>query len=241
MTQPRRRVLVTGGATGIGGAITEAYLRRGWDVVCHYRSGQAPLPRLAEVPGQEVVPMQADFLERASLEAFLSSLDVMRIDALVNNAGGYIDQRHCRDLDLDVLSATFALNVSVPILVAMRVFEPMRRRGFGRIVNISSIAAKYGGSETSLPYGCAKRALEGLTRSLARQGASDNVLVNTLRPGLVETDFHSRFPKDMTRRVAMVPMRRMASPEEVARSAYFLGSEENTFTTNATLTVAGGE
>ncbi len=133
------------------------------------------------------------------------------------------------------------VNVFAAIAIAGRVFPGMQERGFGRIVNISSVAAKFGGSSHSLHYGCSKRALEGLTRTLAREGAAGNVLVNTVRPGVIDTDFHKRFPKDMARRIAMIPVRRMGTPDEVADMVFFLGSGHNTFITNQTLAVSGGE
>lgn len=111
----------------------------------------------------------------------------------------------------------------------------------GRIVNISSIVAKYGGSANSLAYGCSKRALEGLTKILAREGAGYNILVNTIRPGVIDTVFHRKFPKDMDKRIAMIPVKRMGRPMDVAGMVYFLGSEKNNFITNQVVTVSGGE
>jgi NAD(P)-dependent dehydrogenase (short-subunit alcohol dehydrogenase family) len=84
-------------------------------------------------------------------------------------------------------------------------------------------------------------ALEGVTHTLGREGASKNVLVNTVRPGVIDTDFHRKFPKDMSRRTAMIPMQRLGRPEEVADLVFYLGSENNTFITNDTITIAGGE
>ena len=128
---------------------------------------------------------------------------------------------------------------NVPLLIEQ--IEEMKERAFGRIVNISSIAAKYGSSSSSMHYGCSKLALEGISKTLAREGAKDNVLVNTVRPGVIDTEFHKKFPKNMEKRISMIPAQRIGKPSEVADIVYYLGSEANTFITNETITVAGGE
>ncbi|MFA5256470.1 MAG: SDR family oxidoreductase, partial [Candidatus Omnitrophota bacterium] len=128
-----------------------------------------------------------------------------------------------------------------PIRITSAVFAAMKKNMFGRIVNISSIAAKYGGSSRSMHYGCSKLALEGLTRTIAREGVAFNILANTVRPGVIDTDFHKKFPKDMKARISMIPMKRMGRPEEVADLIYYLGSGKNSFVTNETIAIAGGE
>lgn len=238
-----RQVLVTGGASGIGRLISLAYAAKGWDVLCHYRSAPdvADLAGRIEALGVAFEPVQADLTDPDAIEGLAARLRNQRLDALVNNAGTYVAPGHFTVLTLPDLEASFRLNAFAPALLAAAVFPGMCSRGFGRIVNVSSIAAKYGGSEKSLHYGMAKRALEGITLTMGREGASKNVLVNTVRPGVVDTDFHARFGRDMTKRAAMIPAGRLAKPEEVARVVAFLGSEDNTFVTRECLAVAGGE
>ena len=90
-------------------------------------------------------------------------------------------------------------------------------------------------------YGCSKRALEGITKTLAKEGAAYNVLINTIRPGVIDTEFHKKFPKDMKSRIEMIPMKKMGTPDDAAYMIYYLGSEENRFITNEIIAVAGGE
>lgn len=243
MARVDRRVLVTGGASGIGRRISLAYAARGWDVLCHYRSTPDVATLAAQVAahGATFEPLQADLTDPEALARLCDRIRAERLDALVNNAGTYVAPNHFTELSLADLEASLRLNAAAPALLAAAAFPGMRSRGFGRIVNVSSVAAKYGGSAHSLHYGMAKRALEGITLTLGREGAADNVLVNTVRPGVVDTDFHARFPRDMARRIAMIPARRMAQAEEVARVVAFLGSEENAFVTRECLAVAGGE
>jgi 3-oxoacyl-[acyl-carrier protein] reductase len=191
--------------------------------------------------GSKFSTIQCNFNKKKELNCFLNKLKRVRIDAVINNAGSYIMQKHFDELKLEDLEKVFGVNAFAPILIISAIYQNMARRKFGRIVNISSIAAKYGGSKVSLPYGSAKMALEGLTRTIAKEGARVNVLANTIRPGVVNTEFHQKFKKNMTARIKLIPMKRMGTPEEVAELAYFLGSDKNTFITNETIAVSGGE
>lgn len=235
--------MVTGGASGIGREIALEYAARGWGVLCHYhRCAQADdLVRDITSQGGFCRLIQADLTDPDQVQAMIESLRGVRVDALVNNAGSYIVPKHYNQLKHEDLVRIFQLNVFAPTLLSVELFEGMCSRKFGRIVNISSVAAKYGGSATSLLYGLTKRALEGLTLTLGKEGAASNVFVNTIRPGVVDTAFHDKFPKDMTARVSVIPAGRMARPQEVAKLAVFLGSQENTFITRECVAVAGGE
>ena len=90
-------------------------------------------------------------------------------------------------------------------------------------------------------YGCSKLALEGMTKTLAREGAEYNVLVNTIRPGVIDTEFHKKFSKDMLKRISMVPMKKTGRPEDVADLVFYLGSNKNNYITNEIVTISGGE
>ncbi len=114
-------------------------------------------------------------------------------------------------------------------------------RGWGRIVNLSSIGVKYGGGEKTFPYSLSKHALEIFPKD--HQGwAASNVLINTIRIGVTDPRMHTADPeKDMAKRVSMIPMKRMATPDEMAQVVYWLGSEENSFMTGQVISAAGGE
>ena len=239
-----RTALVTGGASGIGREISLAYARKGWDVLCLYRASAAEAAGLAgeiQALGRACETTRVDLADADATAAFAAGLRQRRIDALVNNAGSYVAPKPFQELTDDDLTVAFRLNVFAPTILCGAVFDGMRQRGFGRIVNISSVAAKYGGSAVSLHYGQAKRALEGLTRTLGREGAGVGVLANTVRPGVVDTPFHTKFPKDMGKRAAMIPAKRLALPGEVAGIVVFLGSEDNSYITRECIAVAGGE
>ena len=239
-----KTVFITGAASGIGRATAIVFARRGWDVVGHYFSSRKyAMSLVSEVQGfgRNCEVIQGDLCSDRGIAAIIETVRSFRIDSLINNAGSYVVQKHFTGLTYETLLKVFTLNTFAPILLSAAVFEEMKKNGFGRIVNISSIAAKYGGSAFSVHYGCSKRALEGLSQTLSREGAAHNVLVNTIRPGVIDTDFHKKHPKNMDDRIDMIPLKRMGTADEVAVSAYQLGSEINTFITNETIAVSGGE
>ena len=239
----RRTVLITGGASGVGLETTRQYAAMGWNVLCHYHlsPNAATLHDEIKSHGGECQLIQGNLADPEQVQGIIEFLHDLPVDALVNNAGSYVISKKFCDLNLADLREVFQLNVFAPTLLSTFLFKKMCQNSFGRIVNISSIAAKYGGSANSLHYGQTKRALEGLTLTLGKLGASHNVLVNTVRPGIVDTAFHKKFPKDMTERVKMVPAGRMATAAEIAKIVVFLGSQDNTYITRDCITIAGGE
>jgi len=212
--------------------------------VCHYFSSSKKaenIKRAVSACGVRCRLFRVDLSSKKSLTSFVGKIRKLNISSLINNAGTYLASRDFTQLSVADLVGTFMVNAFAPALISSGVFPRMKNDRFGRIVNISSIAAKYGGSRKSMHYGSSKRALEGVTKTLAREGAPHNVLVNTVRPGVIDTAFHKKFPKNMKKRIAMIPLKRMGKPEEIADIVYFLGSERNTLVTNDTLTVSGGE
>ena len=243
-TNRRRTVLITGVTGGIGGATALRFAKAGWNVLAHYHSSEGDAKRIKRSIGRlggSCEIMKSDLSSRTQLEKFAKRCQKLDIDALVNCAGTYSVSKHFSELTAEDMTGTFMVNAFAPFLLSSAVFKRMANKRFGRIVNISSIAAKYGGSAYSMHYGCSKLALEGITRTLAREGAENNILVNTVRPGVIDTSFHKKFPKDMAKRIAMIPVKKMGKPEDVAEMIYYLGSEKNNFITNETITVAGGE
>jgi len=245
MYKKNRAVLITGVTSGIGREIALRFASEGWDVVGHYCSSDKSAENLkSEIVAKyntDIFLHKADFSAHKGMLKFLKAIEGYEISVLINNAGTYVSQTHFSDLTISDIEKTFAINVFSPMLISSKIFQNMKKGKFGRIVNISSIAAKYGGSAYSMPYGCSKSAMEGITKTLAKEGAKYNILVNTIRPGFIDTEFHKKFPKDTTKRIAMVPVKRMGAPKDIADMAYYLGSERNNFITDEIVTVAGGE
>ena len=215
-------VLITGISSDIGQVIAEKFHNRGWNVFGTYYKTiyHASMFTLYKV----------DFEILGLVNTFVRKLD-KRIDCLIDCVGDYCDNS----------LYTFKLNCISHIILHKELFQKMKKNNFGRIISISSIAAKYGSSIDNMAYGCSKRALEGIALTLAREGASHNVLANNIRAGCIDTKFHQRHKKDMNKRKEMIPMKKLGTTEDIAKMAYYLGSEENQFITGETITIAGGE
>ena len=163
---------------------------------------------------------------------------------LVNNAGGVYGARDVLTLDEESWDKTFALNTTASFFLARDAFLYMKNHGGGRIINISSISAKYGGSPTTIHYGAAKAALDAVTKGLAKAGAPYNILVNSVRGGVIDTPFHKKIHRDkksLEERIKLIPLKRMGEPIDVARVVLFLASDAGSYITGEIFTVAGGD
>jgi NAD(P)-dependent dehydrogenase (short-subunit alcohol dehydrogenase family) len=236
-----KTVLITGANSGIGLATVKRFLQGDYIVLAHYHTRKN---NLDEVQSKNLHTIQADFCEVNDIHNLFDSCLAIspNIDILVNNAGMYSPAETLEMLSLEAIDQTFQVNLKAPFILSQRAFDIMKKNQWGRIVNISSIGVKYGGSPTTMHYTMSKAALESMTLSFCKAGAPYNILVNAIRAGLTNTNLHSNNPgKDMTARVQLIPLKRMAVPEEIAESAHFLASEKSNYITGTIMTVAGGE
>lgn len=242
-----KRVLVTGASSGIGAATASMLSAVGAVVGVHCHKGRARAADLVDRIGQQggqAVLLEADLLSRDARERLVPDA-IARLgglDALVNNAGGPISRAPFLDLTESAWRDTFALNLEAPVFLARQALAHMAEHGGGCIINVTSIGVKFGGGPTTLHYAAAKAALETATVGLAKLGARQKVLVNAIRPGVIETPFYTGTPPEALKaRVDLVPMKRAGAPEDVAHLVVFLLSPAGTFITGQILSVSGGE
>jgi len=242
-----KKILVTGASSGIGACIADLLGSYGAVVGVHYRNnkkGAMDIVNNIKKQGGKAEAFQGDLL-LASVRANLvkSFIDVFGgIDVLVNNAGGVCGFKHFLELDEESWDNTLALNAKAPFFIAKDAFSVMKEQGGGKIINISSISAKYGGSSETLHYGAAKAALDSLTIGLARAGAQYNILVNSVRGGFVDTPFHKKIGRsNLEDRIKLIPLKRAGQPIDIARMVLFLASEAGDYITGEIFTVAGGD
>jgi NAD(P)-dependent dehydrogenase (short-subunit alcohol dehydrogenase family) len=166
--------------------------------------------------------------------------DLGRCDVLVNNAG-IATTAPVSELPLERWNSTMAVNVTGALLMAQHAIPLMKQGGWGRIVNISSISGVRA-SAGRIAYGTSKAAIIGLTRQLAIELAPDNITVNSVAPGPVDTATARALHTELTRQsyVRMIPMRRYGRPEEIAAAVSFLCSEDASYITGHTIPVDGG-
>lgn len=241
-----KKVLITGASGGIGSSMALLFAKHGAVLGLHYNSEKEVADSLVlevEKSGAQASLFQADLLRESGetlVEAFIDHFG--GIDILINNAGAVFGFKDFLELDDKSWEKTFKLNAQAPFFMARRAFACMKKNDGGKIINISSVAAKYGGSERSLHYGAAKAALEAETIGLARAGAKYNILVNAVRGGVIDTPFHRKLgSKNIEERVQLIPLKRAGRPEDVASMALFLASEGGDFITGEIIAVAGGD
>jgi NAD(P)-dependent dehydrogenase (short-subunit alcohol dehydrogenase family) len=238
----KRRALVTGGANGIGRAIVERFVAEGATVAT---VDVEPVDDL----GANVVAIQRDLAKTDDLDALVDEVEerIGPLDVLVNNAGIF-EPALAVELSLASYRRVLAVNLDAPIFLATRTARGMIDRGYGRIVNITSIHGRFG-EEQALSYDAAKGGLDQATRTLAIELSRHGVLVNAVAPGFVSTrmsvvdgvnELDSEWFNDVYVRYGKLPMRRYAQPSEIAAQVAWLASSENSYVTGQVLTVDGG-
>lgn len=220
-----KNALVTGASTGIGACIAEHLATCGARVGVHYLSNkekaEAVADRINELSGWGKI-FQGDLLDvsvqQRLVDDFVDSCG--GIDILINNAGGIYDYIHFSELDEKSWNKTFFLNVKAPFYLMKSAFSYMEKNGGGRIINITTVSAKYGGSPYNLHYVASKAALDTLAVGLAREGAKHNILVNSVRCGLIRTTMQDKIPRyneeKLQERISLVPLKRAGKPEDTA-------------------------
>lgn len=233
-----RTALVTGAAGAIGSATARALIAAGAKVVLTDQAKGA-LTALGEELCQWSRTIRLDLGQPASIAASLAELG--HVDILVNNAG-VLTNAKSGQTTLEEWRRVQAVNVEAALLLIQGVLPGMRAARWGRIVNMSSYAAKSGGLTAGTAYSVSKSALIGLTFSIAREAAGDGVTVNAIAPAYVMSPMVSEQLTDDQRaaQLAQIPVGRFCSPEEVAHAVLFLASPLAGFITGEVLDMNGG-
>ncbi len=243
-------LLVTGGSRGIGAATALLAAQRGYAVAVNYTANSLAadeVVRQIRAQGGNAMAVQADVGDEAQVMAMFQKIDAKlgRLTALVNNAGVVDVAARVDEMSVARLKRMFDINVVGSFVCAREAVKRMSTRHGGSggvIVNVSSAAARLGGSGQYVDYAASKGAIDTLTIGLAKEVALEGIRVNAVRPGIIETDIHaSGGQPDRARQMApLVPMQRAGNADEVARAIVWLLSDESSYTTGTLLDVAGG-
>jgi 3-oxoacyl-[acyl-carrier protein] reductase len=231
--------LVSGGSRGIGRAICEALDREGAQVFVHYHANLSAAEEVRRSLKQGVV-VQCDLGSPKSIEQMFRSLADARLDILVNNAGIW-KTTPLGSTSADLLREVVDVNLT-GVFWATQCALPSFNPG-GRIVNISSVAARVGIAGGRSMYGAVKAGIDSLTRSWALELAPRKIRVNAVAPGYLETDMtaeHFSDPKIRQHALDRHPLGRFCTPSDVANTVVFLCSAESEFVTGQSLNVSGG-
>jgi len=229
----QRLAVVTGGSRGIGRAIAQRFVNDGFECIVTGRDSSAPL-----IPGAAFHAVDFDIPEKVA--GFAEFLEDSNPDVLVNNVGlnlsGLVDRISPADLD-----RLYTVNLRTPFLLCQAVMPSMKMRGWGRIINITSLRSRLGRAADA-PFCAMKFGLDGLTAALGAEGAPSNVLVNAVAPGYISNEaMQSAFTSAQRQSIARaIPAGRLGTVEEVAALVAWLASGENSYVCGQNISVDGG-
>ena len=238
-------MIVTGGSRGIGAATARLAAERGYRVCISYRKEKGAAEKLArEIDGLAV---QGDVASEQDVVRLFRAADekLGRVTALVNNAGIVDRGTRVEIMSAERIQRMLAVNVTGSFLCAREAVKRMSTRHGGKggaIVNVSSIAAKLGGSGEYVDYAASKGAIDTFTLGLAKEVGPEGIRVNAVRSGIIRTEIHlaSGDPARVDRIGASAPLQRAGEAEEIARSIVWLASDEASYISGALLDVSGG-
>ena len=239
-----RVALVTGGTRGIGAAIAAALAADGIHVAAGYSSNHDAADEMAAnlaAKGHAVSLHQGNVGKPEDCERVVAEVidEHGHVDYLINNAGITVDKT-VRNMSVEDWHAVLRVNLSGAFYMSKALLEHMIGRGFGRIVNISSIIGETGNIGQA-NYAASKSGLFGLTKSLALETARRGITVNCVAPGFIDTEMVAAVPKEALEQVvATIPMRRLGRPEEIAHAVRFLLQDDAAYITGSVISVNGG-
>lgn len=232
--------VVTGGTRGIGLSISKALKDDGYEVVAIYHGNEEAAQKFRDDTGCKAVKFDVSDYDAVKSAMEKLEQDIGPVDILVNNAGITRDGV-LHKMDPENWHAVIETNLTSCFNMCRVVIAGMRERGFGRIINISSINGQKGQfGQTN--YSAAKAGMIGFTKALAMEGAAKGITVNAICPGYIETDMTAAIRQEVLDSIIrQIPVTRMGKPEEIAAVVSFLASEKAAFITGATISANGGQ
>ncbi|MEM7026457.1 MAG: beta-ketoacyl-ACP reductase [Pseudomonadota bacterium] len=236
-----RVALVTGGSRGIGAAISVALKDAGYSVAANYAGNDEAASAFKAKSGIPVYKWSVADYEACAAGIKQVEGDLGPIEVLVNNAGITRDTMFHR-MKPEQWREVIDTNLSGVFNMTHPIWPGMRDRGFGRIVNISSINGQKG-QMGQVNYSAAKAGDIGFTKALAQEGAFKGITVNAICPGYIGTEMVRAVPEEVlkTKILPQIPVGRLGEPEEIARCVVFLASDDSGFITGSTITANGGQ
>lgn len=246
----KKIIIITGGSRGIGAAIAHLAAEEGYAVCISYLNNRAAADAVVASIAQKkgiAIAVQANVAVEEDVVRLFEHVDssLGRVTALVNNAGILEKQSRVENMDSARINRVFSTNVVGSFICCREAVRRMSTKHGGNgggIVNISSRASRLGSPGEYVDYAASKAAIDTLTIGLAKEVATEGIRVNAVSPGIIYTEIHASGgePERVDRMKENIPMKRGGYPEEVAKAALWLLSDEASYTTGASIDVAGG-
>ena len=235
-----KAVLVTGGTRGIGRAISETMKAKGYKVAANYGGNDDAAKAFEQETGVKAYKFDVADYDAVGKGIAAIEADLGPIDIVINNAGVTRDAPFHK-MSLDQWQQVINIDLTSAFNVTRHVWEGMRDRNFGRVINISSINGQKG-QFGQANYSAAKAGLIGMSKALAQEGAKKGITVNTVCPGYIDTEMVRAVPEKVLEGIiATIPVGRLGKAEEIASMCAYLSSDEAAFITGATMTVNGAQ
>lgn len=246
----KRVLLITGGSRGIGAATALLAAQDGWAVAVNYANNQAAANQVVQTiaqAGGQAIAVQGDVADEAQIVRMFATVDQQlgRVTGLVNNAGVVDVTARVEDMSWERLERMMRINVLGSFACAKEAIRRMSTRHGGQggvIVNLSSVAARLGAPAQYVDYAASKGAIDTFTVGLAKELATENIRVNAVRPGVIDTDIHASggLPNRARDLAPQIPMQRPGTAEETAQAIVWLLSDKASYVTGTCLDVTGG-
>ena len=246
----KRVLLITGGSRGIGAATALLAAQDGWAVAVNYANNQAAANQVVQAiaqAGGQAIAVQGDVADEAQIVRMFATVDQQlgRVTGLVNNAGVVDVTARVEDMSWQRLERMMRINVLGTFACTKEAIRRMSTRHGGQggvIVNLSSAAARLGAPGQYVDYAASKGAIDTFTMGLAKELATENIRVNAVRPGVIDTDIHASggLPNRARDLASQIPMQRPGTAEETAQAIVWLLSDKASYVTGTCLDVAGG-
>ena len=234
-----RTVLINGGSRGIWRQLVLDFCKRGYKVAFTYKNSRDMAEELAKETGAIAIAADSASEEDVTAAVRCAVSAIGEIDILINNAA-YSSYSLIQDLTLAEWERTIGTNLTGPFLFSRAVIPAMVRRGFGRIINISSMWGIVG-SSCEAHYSASKAGLIGLTKALAKELGPSGITVNAVAPGVIKTDMNSALDEEtISALIDETPVSRLGDASDVSRAVLFLASDESGFVTGEVMNVSGG-
>jgi len=234
-----KRVLILGASSDIGMAVVEKFLKEDWYVFAHANKNTNRFKKFSMFRKKFKI-LQCNLAKENQVKKLIKFTTKTEIVSYINLVG-YLDNISYKKTNFKTLIKSITVNTLAPNLIKRSLIKNMERMNFGRILDISSIGVKYGGSEFTYNYSFSKHALEYIP-SYFKNLTKKNILTNILRVGVVNTKLIRKIKgKNINKRKKLIPIERLATTKEISDTIYNLASEKNTYISGEKITISGGE